>query len=410
MPGPIGIMSALEPRTAEGARAIALARSLCPFLREQAGRNDAAGTFAHASIERLRAEGVLGICAPESQGGLGVTSLYDVSLVLAELGRGDGSVAVAASMHLALTCYYARSVRTSGAEPSRHAPWLEQVGRRAMVIASAVAETGREAWRVMTTARRAAEGWVISGEKILVSISPAATHLYTRLRAETPGGHVMATAMIPTTAAGVTICDDWQGLGLRGSGSGRVKLDGVAVAEADLRLGGTWGIPDPTDYEGRAASSIPIMGAYLGMAEAAHDLAVSEFERASASGGPRARTEAVALRSQLAEVMIALGEIRSVMHCVASSVEEVFQSTRPRTVDPEVGRTLLRECVVAALVIERATARAVDGAMQICGGRSYGAGHELARIYRDTKAESFMRPYSPPERYVEFLTQREDTG
>jgi len=390
-------ITALGPATDAGRAAVTAARGLRPFLAEQAVANDSAGRFAAASVSRLSEAGLLSVCAPVAAGGLGLDSLHDVSVLLKELAVGDGSVGVAVSMHLALAVYFARSGTTE-----RQREWLAAIGRREMVLASAVAEAGTEAWRVMTTARKAPGGWSVSGQKILVSNSPGATHFYTRLRAETGSGYAMATAMVPASATGVVVLDDWRGLGLRGSGSGRVRFDDVFVPDAALRVGGRWGEPDPTDFEGRAAASIPIVATYLGMAETAHRAALRAYARAAEAPG-RGRADSVAVRWLVSDMAIAMAEATAVFRCVLSDIDSVFAGSVPRSADPVVGRDLLRDCLIASLVVERAAYRVVDAAMQVCGGGSYLAGHELERVYRDVKAAAFMRPFSPPERYVEFL-------
>ncbi|SDT80603.1 Acyl-CoA dehydrogenase [Actinoplanes derwentensis] len=394
----------IEPVTDAGREAVEAARRLAPFLSEQAAANDAAGRFAAESMARLRDEGVLAVSAPPAAGGLGLTSLHDVSLLVKQLASADGSVGVAVSMHLALAVYFARTVETAepGSRPAQE-QWLDQIGRRLMVLGSAVAEPGAEAWRPTTTACPAGDGWVISGTKILVSNSPAATHFYTRLRAERDGGYEMATAMIRADAPGVTVLDDWRGLGLRGSGSGAVRFADVAVPAGLVRAGGRWGTPDPTDFEGRAAASIPIVAAYLGMAEAARDTALTEFAKGRSSPSARGRSDAVVTQWQMAELTIALAEATAVFRDALVRIDDMFRSTAPRRADVTVGRSLLRDCLIASIVVERSANRVIDAAMQICGGRSYTAGHPLERGYRDVKAAAFMRPFSPPERFVEFL-------
>lgn len=390
-------ISALGPVTEGGRSAVNTVRGLRSFLAAQAVENDSAGRFAGVSVGRLLDAGVLSVCAPPACGGLGLRSLYDVSVLLKEIAVGDGSVAVAVSMHLALAVYFARSGTTD-----RQREWLSAIGRREMVLASAVAEAGTEAWRVMTTARPGPGGWLVSGQKILVSNSPGATHFYTRLRAEGTSGYSMGTAMIPVSAPGVSVLDDWRGLGLRGSGSGRVRFDDVFVPDSVLRVGGRWGEPDPTDFEGRAAASIPIVATYLGMAESAHQAALRAYARSTQTPG-RGRADSVAVRWLVSDMAIAMAEATAVFRCVLSDIDSVFSGSEPRSADPAVGRDLLRDCLIASLVVERAACRVVDAAMQVCGGGSYLAGHELERVYRDVKAAAFMRPFSPPERYVEFL-------
>ncbi|TPG05127.1 acyl-CoA dehydrogenase family protein [Curtobacterium flaccumfaciens] len=391
----------IDAHSAEGREAVRSFEAHRSYLQEQAAVNDRLGQTAISSVERLRCAGLLGVSAPKPSGGLGLTSLHDVSLLVKEIAAADGSVGVALSMHFALAVYFARTIAASDDADLVQREWLRELGSGAMVLASAVAEPGLEAWRPATEARQDADGWTVSGRKTLVSNSPSATHLYTRVRCVGPGGTRMGSAMIPVAAHGVEVLDDWDGLGLRGSGSGTVILDDVRVPDRSMRRGGPWGRPDPDDLEGRAAASIPIVAAYLGIAQAASDIALAEFARDSP--GARRRSEATAIRWYVADMTVAYAEAEAVFQRSLERIDEVFASTPPRSADPKVGRRIMRECLIASLAVERETARVIDAAMQICGGRAFTADHPLARCYRDAKAAAFMRPFSPPERFVEFL-------
>ncbi|MEV6344742.1 acyl-CoA dehydrogenase family protein [Actinoplanes sp. NPDC051851] len=405
-PAPVGGSFTPHPRTPAGHDALALVASVADIVRKEAAEADEAGVFAAAAVERLRGAGVFAVNAPREFGGTGLTSLHDTCLVVRELARINGSIGIGASMHLALTCYFARQLAHPGTADLEHRRgWMRRIGAREMVLASAVAEPGREAWRVAAEARRSGDGWSVTGTKILVSLSPGATHLYTRVRTPGEDGYAMATAMIDVRTAGVTVHDDWSGLGLRCSGSGRVVLDDVRLPAADVRIGGSWGAPDPGDFAGRAAASIPIVAAYAGMAAAAYDVARDRFTTGAAD--PGSRWSAAAVRTAYAELTVAMAQVNAVLGAAAERVDEAFRSTAPRGAGDGAGRDLLADCLIAALAVERSAGAVVDRAMEICGGASYGAASELGRVYRDVKAAAFMRPYSPPERWADFLA---DTG
>ncbi|MQS38535.1 acyl-CoA dehydrogenase family protein [Streptomyces katsurahamanus] len=404
MPIPLSLNSELRPVTANGEHMVAAVADHHDFLAEQARATDAEGRFARESVEALVDAGVFAAPAPVELGGSGVERLRDLTVITARIARADASVAVAHAMHTALAWYFARVVRFSadgdaGCPPRRE--WLRAIGERRMLLCSAVAERGADYWNLATTATATPDGWVVNGRKILASVSPAATHFYCRLRAERGGGRHLASAMIPASTPGVRVGDDWQGLGLRGSGSGSVLFEGCVIPDEALMVRGPWGRRDPAMLEGRAVSGMGLNGVYLGLAEAARDHAL----RALATGTPsgRARVRSAAVKTAVAEMETALTAARGTLGAGLRDFDAQLLLNRPWSVTAETGRAMMKECQTVSLVVGRAAREVVDHAMTLTGGASYTAGHPLARAYRDVRAAPFMPPYSPPEEAVDFL-------
>src|SRR5262249_7349612 len=94
--------------------------------------------------------------------------------------------------------------------------------------------------------------------------------------AEGPTVLHFSTAM---KAAGVRVLDNWRTLGMRASGSNDVVLDGVFVpdeAVASRRPKGAW-VPY---FNVASAVALPaVLSVYLGVAEAARDLALAQIGR-----------------------------------------------------------------------------------------------------------------------------------
>ncbi|WP_410575608.1 acyl-CoA dehydrogenase [Amycolatopsis sp. cmx-4-61] len=396
------LTTGLTPTSEAGEKVCEIIEGHREFLAKQAEVNDRDGRFAAASVATLAESGVLAACAPVEDGGFGVRSLHDLAVIVSRIAAADASTAIAATMHLALTWYYARTVRSTPAAelelPMRD--WLRAVGRREMIVCSSVAEPGTKPWELVTTAVRSAEGWTITGRKVLASISPAATHFYSRVKGETADGPVQASAMIPLSAAGVEVKDNWNGLGLRGSGSGEVVFDGVLVPPGSVVPRGPWGKPLAPGYDGRAANTAPTVAVYLGIAEAARAHALSAI-----TGPVRNRTNSVGVRGMVAEMELQVAAARGALHTALSTLDAHITEARPRAMEVTLGRQLLKECVCAGMIVERAGTRVVDLAMQLCGGRSYSGGHPLGRMYRDIRAAAFMRPWAPAEEWVDFVAE-----
>ncbi len=395
------------PATQAGRKACGIVRDLAPFLAEQAIGNDREARFARESVSRLGEAGLFGICAPQEYGGLGLTSLRDLGAVAVALGEADASVGIAAIMHLALTWYYARTLRHPPQGVDRcdqpEDAWLRVIGRGEMIVCSSVAEPGLSPWQLSTTAEPAEGGWRINGRKVLASISPAATHFYSRVKALTADGPMQGSVMIPLEAPGVGVLNDWDGLGLRGSGSGRLVFKDVFVPHEAVRMRGVWGHRDARGAEGRAAAGAPVLGVYLGLAYAARDAALDSVAPSAGSGVHSASTRSAGQKALIAEIQVRLCAASGAFGELLDVLDQQVTETAPRSLPPEAGRALMVHCATAGMVIEQSAIAVTDLAMQLCGGRSYSAGHPLGRIYRDVRAASFMRPYSPAENWVDFV-------
>src|SRR5207248_5538562 len=114
----------------------------------------------------------------------------------------------------------------------------------------------------------------ITARKIFGSGSPAGAMMLTSAVYDDPQeGPTVLHFPVPISAEGVTVQDNWRTLGMRGSGSNDIVLDGVFVPESAVsmrRVPGKW----HPFFVVVAAVALPIvMSVYVGVAEAAADLA-----------------------------------------------------------------------------------------------------------------------------------------
>jgi alkylation response protein AidB-like acyl-CoA dehydrogenase len=106
-------------------------------------------------------------------------------------------------------------------------------------------------------------------------MSPAATHLYVAVTYEDDDGvDRYAYAMVPTDTPGVVVHDDWDGLGMRASGSHSVSLEAVALPEPGVRGGFRAGESLPY-IERNLTAGLFHAAASLGVAESADAIAAA---------------------------------------------------------------------------------------------------------------------------------------
>src|SRR5215207_1093689 len=389
----------LQARTDSGRRLVALAERLAADFAARAADHDRDGSYPHEDVAALRESGYLSAPIPQELGGLGVESVHDLLVAASRLSRGQPSVAIGANMHWIPLVNIAQLRRgaTIGGDTARataYARALEAIVRDGVVIAMAISEPGQDLTRPATRARREGDGWTVSGRKIFATMSPAATLLYAAVTFDDGDGERYGYAQIPAGAPGVTIHDDWDALGMRASGSGSVSFDDVRLPAG--ALGGGFPVGDADDYMVRnLAAGAFHAAASLGIAEAAHALAVGAAARRAADDGPPAHTQIVA-----AESAIELSAIRAVLQRAGALLDEHHLSGAAW--DEEEGEgpvALFAEVQAAKTFINEAAVGVVDRALALSGGAGYMAAHPLARAYRDVRAGAFMHPLGANRAY-----------
>jgi SfnB family sulfur acquisition oxidoreductase len=218
--------------TARGAHRIgsdeeALVRAEAVLDRIAAGASerDRERTLPVAAIELVSAEGLLAITVPAEFGGAGV-SAETLARVVSLLASADPNVAQIPQSHFV----YLELVRQLGTRAQRELLFGEVLaGRR---LANAQSEAGSKTVADIRTSLRpvadgdGAQGFVLDGEKFYCTGSLLAHWLTVLAKDEHGRTHV---AIVSPGADGVSIVDDWTGMGQRTTASGTVKLDRVRV-------------------------------------------------------------------------------------------------------------------------------------------------------------------------------------
>ena len=386
----------LTAHTEAGARLVALAERLSEELAARAAEHDREGTYPFEAIDALRAAGYFAAPVPVELGGLGVGSGHDLVVASSRLARGDASVAIGVNMHLVAVLnmeHRRRAAVAAGAERRAlgFASSLEQMARDGAVLAAAISEPGQDLTRPGTRATRSGSGWRIDGRKMFCTMSPAATQLYVAVTyADGEGVDRYAYAMVPTDAPGVVVHDDWDGLGMRASGSHSISLEGVVLPESAVRGGF------------RAGDTLPYIERNLtaGLFHAAASLGIAESADAIACGALAGRVNGDARpRIQVADNAIDLAAARAVLSRAAALIDEHRAANPVPDDDAETIRALFAEAQAAKAFVNEAAARIVDRALALSGGAGYVNGSALARAYRDVRAGSFMHPLGANRAY-----------
>jgi alkylation response protein AidB-like acyl-CoA dehydrogenase len=398
----------LSPRTASGEAVVAAASSLVETFAQRAQAADAANEVSRENFDDLIASGVASAFVPEELGGFGLESIHDWILTITTLARGDASTAIAINMHLAVSRgivqAYSDAKAKLGAEHETTqglAQFLDKLVSGEILICATATEPGTDNLHPLTEAARDGDsddsGWRINGRKIFVTLSPIATHLAMNLRVRDGDGDHLATVMLPMNTPGLIPQDDWDALGMRSSGSQSVLFEDVRVSRQDVHKLGPWGKWNVGMLQNRTLSNIPLVGAFLGIAEAAHDIALARLATQSRLGEPASESSGV--QHMVAEMALELAQCRAILGAAATQMDEYFARHEAAGSAPTMqdAHRLMLDYQAAKWTVNRGAIAIVSKAMDLLGGSGYTNSHVLARLYRDVRAGPFMQPFGATE-------------
>ncbi len=382
-----------EPVTDEGRGLVELVGARLPDLAAVAADNDRDGLFPSDVFKSFGKDGVLGATVPKELGGLGVDRLHDVAFTLLTLAKVDASTA------LALHVQFSRGL-TLAYEWKHGTPQAQALAERLLrgmatgerLVCGAV----KDHHSAVTTLTPDGKGdWLLSGRKTLVSMAPVATDfvVYAQWRAE--DGPIRLTAPVVSRAApGLDVLDNWDGLGMRASGTLDVVFENCPIAAEDVLMRGPLDAADDAALAGQTVSSITMLGIYAGIAEAARDIAV-------AFGGKRATAASAGVRTLVAEIDARLFALRATAGTALTEADLLSASLAG---DPaERGRRMMRAFQYAKMIVNEFGLKVVNDCLTVVGGSTYVNAHPLSRLYRDIRAGWFMQPYTYPDG-VDFLS------
>lgn len=393
----------LEAITEPGRRFLERAAELVPELRQRAAEADRAGTFTTENVECLRTAGLLGALVPEALGGLGLESVHDWAVGLAQLARGEGSTAIAVNMHFGATRALAQrwhASRRSGdaaAEQSSAAP-LRAIAAGELVICATATEPGTDFLRPRTTATPVDGGLRIDGSKIFVTLSPAAQLFAMNVRVpQASGPEQIGFAFVPANTPGLEPQDDWDALGMRSSGSQSVRLRDCRIPTSALQIAGPWGRWSPGLLMGRTLANQTLLGAFVGIAEAAAALANDAARNQSKTKVGGAISALPGVQHRVGELEITLAGCRAALASAGRALDARLARAAGAPLSLEEAHAAMADYQAAKWIVNQGAIQVVNYSMDVAGGSAYTSGSPLSQLYRDVRAGPFMQPYSPTE-------------
>ena len=346
--------------------------ALGPEFESRAAVSDREALFVSENYAALKHLEYFKVIIPVDLGGGGLP-YSDLCNLVRIIAQSDGATALASSMHQHLLSANVWK-HLKGQDASA---LLTKVAKEQTILIS----TGARDWLESNGELVAVDGgYRVTAVKAFASQSTIGDMLITSAPYNDPKeGWQVLHFPVPINSPGVCVLDDWQTLGMRGTGSQTVRLKDVFVPEARIALRRKRGEFHPF-FNVVAACAMPlIMSAYLGIAEKSVQLAI---DAASQQKQPKAWLPGL------------VGEMVNELRSASVHVKDMIRLTNNLDFKPE--NQLGQEVLIRKTNAAKACIAAVTKAMEVAGGRGFYEEFGLERRFRDVQAAKY-HPLPEPE-------------
>lgn len=346
-----------------------MVREFAEILRPRIRELDRSQTFDRRILDEMARLGILGLCLPERYGGAGM-DYVSLGLACEELEYVDTSLRVIMSVHVGLTSL---TLLSWGTEEQKQRYLTPQArGEKIATYGLTEPAAGSDAVGIQTRAVRDGDSFILSGEKMWISLADVADHFivfgWTDPAKQRARDHSGLSAFIVTREMPGLRTGTLHGkLGIRAGNTGSITMDEVRVPRANL-LG--------EEGEGfRIAMFALDQGRYTvaagatGLIRACLDSSVRYAKERTTFGRPIAEHQLV---KEMIAGMARDYEVSRLLYLRAGWMKNA-------------GRRNTRETSLAKWYATVASERAAGDAVEVHGAYGYSDEYPVERFYRNSK-------------------------
>lgn len=356
-------------------------RTITATLAATAEQHDRAGEFPRANFDVLAREGLIGLTVGPDLGGHGAGYAQTLR-VLAAVAKGEPSTALILFMTYAFHAAPEKGGRWPSALYERLAN--ESFAGRGLIGTFRVEPelgTPVRGGLPATIARRTADGWRISGEKIYSTGSTGLDWFVVWAKTDEPEPRVGNFLVDPATP-GITIVPEWDHLGMRATVSHKVVFADVAVPDGhdvDVRSLAEWA-PRPGENNGQGLwNALAIATIYDGVARAARDWLSGYLN-------DRVPTNLGASLATLPRVQEKFGEIEALLYANKVLIADAAQAADRGDPPTAIEANLIKHIANANSI------QAVALGLELTGNPGISRRNPLERHYRDVLCSRIHSP------------------
>jgi alkylation response protein AidB-like acyl-CoA dehydrogenase len=345
---------------------VAMVRDFCVReVKPRASEWDREERFPLEVVSQLGELGLLGMAVPEELGGSALDTA-SIALVIEEIARWDGSLALTVASHNGLgTSHILRFGNDE--QRKRFVPEIAS-GKRLAAWGLTEPGSGSDAAGLRSTAVRKGKGWVLNGSKMFITQgSVGDTFLVLALTEPAQRQKGITAFVLEKGMKGFSQRPLHGKLGMRSSDTAELVMEDVAVPDEN-RVGELgMGFVDTLKILDKGRITIAALSVGLGRGALEESLAYAKDRKAFG----QSISNFQALRWMMADMATELDAARLLVLRAAALCD--------------AGRRYTSEASMAKLFASEAACRAAANGVQIHGGYGFTREFLVERIYRDVK-------------------------
>ena len=356
-------------------------------IADGAAQREAHDENPFAAIDIVRAARIGALRLPVKDGGAGYSMRQFFAAVI-DLAQADPAVA-----HIVRTHYWFVEERLREPPSARRSHWIGEIAA-GKIFGNATTEHGPAAvgaLRYQTTLTRDGADHSLTGTKFYCT----GTLFSDYVNVWASGGpETLVSLVIPTRRHGITLIDDWDGMGARQTGSGTTKFDRVVVRPDEILLEMRLDAQPPPTYE-FAFLQLYLQAIMAGVLRSVVTDAVKlvkSRERSFAFAPAEKPADDPLLQEVIGELSAAaFAAEASVLHA-ADALDAAHASLRDGIPDQGLAQKASLAAAQAKVHVDRLAARASDQLFDVGGASAASKSRNLDRHWRAIRTLTMHNP------------------
>jgi len=358
-------------------------REIVPRARE----NDRNNHFDTELVGKMAEQGYLGAIVPREYGGAGLDYIT-YGLIVEEVGRGCSAMRTVISVQTSLVC--SSIVRWGTEEQKQH--YLPKLcsGEWLGCFGLTEPDTGSDAANQKTRAHKTDGGWVISGNKMWISMGNYAKVALVFAQTDPELGHRgLACFLVPTDSPGFSSQEIHGKMGLHGSDTASLAFDDIEVPDDALmgQIGDGFKIAMSALDSGRYS----VAAGCVGICQGSLEESVNYSKERRQFGRPIASFQLV--QAMIADMALDTDAARFLVWRAGFLKDK----GRPSTIETSKAKLFATEAAV----------KCANTAIQVHGGAGYVDDHPVERYFRDARVTTL---YEGTSQIQKLIIGRDATG
>lgn len=347
---------------------------------ERAKQNARSHHFDLELVKKIADQGYLGAIVPREYGGAGLDYL-SYGLVVEEIGRGCSSVRTVISVQTSLVC---SAILKWGTEEQKHG-YLPKLcsGEWLGCFGLTEPDTGSDAAKQRTRAKRTDSGWAINGAKMWISMGNYAKVALIFAQTDPELGHRgLACFLVDTDQPGFKTQTIEHKMGLHASDTASISLEDVEATDEQMlgEIGDGFKVAMSALDSGRYS----VAAGCVGICQGCVDESVKYAKEREQFGRPIASFQLV--QAMIADMVLKTDASRMLVWRAGFLKDQ----GRPNTLETSIAKLHATEAAVECS----------NTAIQVHGGAGYVDDHPVERYFRDVRVTTLYEGTSQIQKLI----------